>query len=71
MLRVCLDKVPSWRIWSCLGWKGLLMKSGQGSGKERADGAEGVRSDLQGVVCLLGMAVVCCLGRDLLGEEPS
>lgn len=53
-----------------LGWKGEVMKSGQGSGKESAGGAEGVRSDLQGVVYLLGTAVVCCLGRDMLGEEP-
>lgn len=43
--------------------------------KESTSVAECAKCDLQeglrqGVVYLLGMAVVCCLGHALVGEEP-
>lgn len=56
-------------IWSRLGWNGELVKPGQGSSEERTGVAEHAESVLQGVVCLLGPAVVRCLGGALVGEE--
>jgi len=73
---VCVDRGLPCGIWSCLGWKGGVDEAWPGQWVKkvlvslRVLGVICRKEHLrQGVVSLLGMAVVCCLGHASVSEE--